>query len=220
LIEDWNYLVQRDGWKSALPVVGQEIVTLPYRRLQFVIVARSLLEPLPDLQPKIALEIREFKHADVELVRQIHRPSEARALARRLAHGHVGFLALYEGQPVGYAWACTQIDPALERVHLALEPDDVFLTDAYTVPAYRGQGVQKALKSVRLQRFRDLGYHRALAIIEACNYPSLASWQKVGAQAIGRMTFLRIGPWRQSWLQSTTHLLPPICNPAGPTGKN
>lgn len=197
LIEDWHYLIQRDGWRSALPIIGQEIATLPYRRLQFVVVARSLLEPLPELQPKIALEIRQFEPADVDWVRQINRPSEAKALARRLAHGHVGFLALHEGQPVGYAWACTQVDPALERVHLELEPDDVFFTDAYTVPAYRGQGVQKALKLVRLQRFRDLGYHRALAIIEACNYSSLIAWQKVGAQTKGWITFLRIGPWRR-----------------------
>lgn len=197
LIEDWNYLIQRDGWRSALPVIGQEIVTLPYRRLQFVVVACFLLEPLPELQPKIAFEIREFRSADLNLVRQMSRPSEAKAFARRLARGHVGFLALHEGQPAGYAWACTQIDPTLERVNLELDPGVVLFTDAYTAPAYRGQGVQKVLTLARLRRFRDLGYHQALAIIEVRNYPSLAAWRRVGAQTVGWMTFLRVGPWRR-----------------------
>ncbi len=198
LIEDWNYLIQRDGLGVALPVIGQEIATLPYRHLQFVVVARSLLEPLPELQPKIALEVREFRSADLSLVRQMNRPSEARTFAQRLARGHVGFLALHEGQPVGYAWACTQIDPALEKVNLELEPGVVFFTDAYTDPAYRKLGVQKVLKLARLQRFRELGYRQALAIIEVGNHPSLAAWRRIGGQPVGWMTFLRVGPWRRT----------------------
>lgn len=197
LIEDWVYLIQRDGWRSALPEVGWAIVTLPCRRIEFIVLARSLLEPLPDLQFRIALEIREFGLADLSLARQINRPSEARAFARRLAHGHVGFLALHEGQPAGYAWACTEIDPTIERVNLKLDPGDVLCTDAYTASAYQGQGVQAALTLARLRLFRDLGYRRALATIEVRNHPSLAVWRKVGAQAIGRMTFFRIGPWRR-----------------------
>jgi GNAT superfamily N-acetyltransferase len=197
LIQDWGYLIQHDGWRSVLPEVGRAIVTLPYLHMEFTVLARSLLEPLPDLQSRIALEIRELKSADLSLARQINRPSEARAFARRLDRGHVGFLALHEGQPAGYAWACAEIDPTLERVNLKLDPGDVFCTNAYTVSAHRGQGVQTALTLARLRLFRDLGYRRALTIIEVCNYPSLAVWRKVGAQAIGRMTFLRIGPWRR-----------------------
>jgi GNAT superfamily N-acetyltransferase len=198
LVEDWVYLIQRDGWRSALPEVGRAILTLPYRRIEFTVLARSLLEPLPDLQSGIALEIRELGAADLNLVRQINRPSEAKAFARRLAHGHVGFLALHEGQPVGYAWACTEIAPTIERVNLKLGPGDVLCTDAYTVSAYRGQGVQTVLTLARLKLFRHLGYRRALTTIEMRNHPSLAAWQKVGAQAIGRMTFLRIGLWRRT----------------------
>ena len=197
LTEDWVYLIQRDGWRSALPEVSRAIVTLPYRHIEFIVLACSLLEPLPDLQFGIALEIRKFGLADLNLARQINRPSEARAFARRLDRGHVGFLALHEGQPAGYAWACTEIDPTLERLNLKLDPGDVFCTDAYTASAYRGRGVQAALTLARLRLFRDLGHCRALVTIEVRNHPSLAVWRKVGAQAIGRMTFFRIGPWRR-----------------------
>ena len=80
---------------------------------------------------------------------------------------------------------------------MKLDPGDVLCTDASTASAYRGQGVQTALTLARLRLFRDLGYRRALATIEVRNHLSLAVWRKVGAQAIGRMTFFRIGPWRR-----------------------
>ena len=61
LIEDWQYLIRQDGIKSALPNRGREIARLPYRHLKFIILARLLAEPLPELQPKIPLEIHHFE---------------------------------------------------------------------------------------------------------------------------------------------------------------
>jgi len=197
LIEDWVYLIRRDGWRSAWPEVIQAIVTLPYRRMKFVIVARSLLEPLPNLQPAIALEIREFEPADVDLVQQIDRPSEARACAHRLTRDHRGLVALHNGQPAGYAWGCTET--ILERVHLKLDPGDILCTDAYTALAFRSRGIQTVLTLARFRLFRDLGYRRAVTYIEQHNDPSLTVWRKVGSQVVGHVDFVRIGPWR--WLR-------------------
>ena len=198
LTEDWRYVIRRDGWKAVWCAVGQEIMALPYKHSQFVIVARSLLEPLPDMQPKIDLEIRPFEQSDIDLVRHIHRPSEARLCAARLAHGHKGLLALHKGQPVAHAWACDEVEPTLERVHPKLEPGDMLCVDVYTAPAFRGQGIQTVLTLARFRLFRDLGYHRAVTYIEAHNYPSLAVWQKkLGSKVVGRIDFTRIGPWRR-----------------------
>ena len=196
LTRDWQYFIRRDGVKSALPAIGLEIARLPYRHLSFLIVARSLSEPLPDLCPRIPLEIRLLGCSDLKLVRQIHRPSEARACARRLERGHTGLLAFYQGQVAGYAWACTEVHPSLERVQLTLAPDDVLCVDAYTAPAFRGKGVQTALALARCRLFRDQGYQRAIAYIERRNAPSLAVWRKLGGQEIGEIEFRRIGPWR------------------------
>ena len=117
LWEDWKYLIRRDGARSALPAIGQEVAGLPYRHTSLLLLARSLLEPLPDLQPKITLDIRPFTQTDLDLVRDIDRPSEARLCARRLERGYTGLLALHENQPAGHAWACIKMDPQLERVH-------------------------------------------------------------------------------------------------------
>jgi RimJ/RimL family protein N-acetyltransferase len=197
LMEDWKYFIRQNGLKSALPAVGLEIARLPYRQMKFVLLARSLVEPLPDLQHKVTLHIRPFTESDLDLVRQIDRPSEVKLCARRLERGHSGLLAVHENQPAGYAWACIEVDPGLERVHLRLEPGDVLCVDAYTAPAFRGKGIHTALTMARCRLFGGLGYQRAIAYVERRNVPSLAVWRKLGGQEIGEIEFRRIGPWRR-----------------------
>lgn len=196
ITEDWKCMIRRDGLKIALPAVVHEIALLPYRRLRFTIFSRSLTESFPDFQPKIALEIRPFQQSDLEAVREIDRPSEARQCARRLAHSHNGLTALYHGRPVGYAWGCSEVNPELERVLIQLGSGDILCTDAFTDPSFRGWGVQTALSLARFQMFRDLGYRRAICYIENGNLPSLAVWQKkLGGHIVGTIDFMRIGPW-------------------------
>jgi len=194
-LQDWTYWAERDGWRTALVNAILDMGSLPYRHTRFLVVARSLSEPLPDLRPKIMLEIRPFEPADVELVRHIHRPSEARICTQRLAHGHHGVVAQHQGRIVGYGWGCT--DMSLERMPVTLRPGDVLCTDAYTAPAYRGQGIQTALMLARMRLFGDLGYKRMLACIIENNYPSLAVWRKVDSQVVQKGDFKRIGPWRR-----------------------
>ncbi len=202
LLENWRHLIRRDGWKLALPRIGAEIATLPYRYIPFVVVTRSLVDPLPDLHAKVALEIRMFERADLDFVRRENIPSEANLCARRLERGHYGLVACLEGNgcsastAVGYAWAST--DLSLEKVDFELAPGDVLVTDAFTAPAYRGQGVQTALSLARLRLLRDQGYERALAYIETGNDASLAVWRKMGAQVTARLDFVRIGFWRRT----------------------
>jgi GNAT superfamily N-acetyltransferase len=194
-IQDWSYSVRRDGWRSALSYTIDDILALPYHHTKFVVMARSLLEPLPELKPKIALEIREFEAADLDQVRRINRPSEARICAQRLDRGHRGVVAQYEGQVIGYGWGCTEM--SLERMPVQLGSSEILCTDAYTAPAFRGKGVQTVLMLARMQMFRDLGYNRILTCIIEDNYPSLAVWRKVDSQVVQRGDFRRIGPWRQ-----------------------
>jgi len=198
LIEDWQTLIRQDGPKSALPLVAREIAQLPYRHLHFIILARTLAEPLPAMQPKIPLEIRPFGASHLELVRAIDRPSEARLCERRLRNGQRGLVAFHRSQLAGYAWGCCPVNWELERVTLKLEPGDILCSDVFTTPALRRMGVQTALTLKRFELFRDLGLSRAICYIEFRNAPSLAVWQrKLGSKIVGRIDFLRIGPWYQ-----------------------
>jgi GNAT superfamily N-acetyltransferase len=195
LTEDWRYFTERDGFKSSLALIMSDLVRLPYRHLKFYIIACSLQDPFPDWQPQIELLIRPLERDDLDLVRQRDRPSEARLDAQRLAQGDKGFVAFYNGQPVGYTWGSTDPLTRLERVHPKLKPGDVLFTDSYTYPAFRGRGVQTALTLARFNLFRDLGFGRAISTIEIHNKPSLAVWQKkLNGKTIGEIDFIRIGP--------------------------
>lgn len=203
-LEDWKFLVHRDGFRPALSSIAKDLSILPYRHLRFLILERSLSMPLPDLPAKIDLEIRPFEKDDLEVVKKMDRPSEARLCAKRLVRGHKGLIALHEGQPVGYAWGCTEVDPSLERVQLKLEPGDVLCADVYTLPAFRGKGIQTSLTIARFRLFCDLGCRRAVTYIEMRNAPSLAVWQrKMGSLTTGQVDFVRLGFWyRVKYLQA------------------
>jgi RimJ/RimL family protein N-acetyltransferase len=196
LTEDWSYFAKREGLLSSLSLFISDLARLPYRHLNFILFARSLLDPFPDWQPKIQLTIRAFEYTDLEFVWQIDRPSEARLCKQRLIQGHKGLVALSDGHPVGYTWGSTDIHTQLERVHPQLILGDFICTDSYTSPAYRGQGVQTALTLARFHLFQELGYRRAICYIEVGNKPSLAVWQKkLNSQVMGHIDFIRVGPW-------------------------
>jgi hypothetical protein len=196
LIQDWKYLTRRDGWKAGLPQVGKGIASLPYRRIRYVVMARSLIEPLPEGKPKIRLEIRPFQASDLDFVRREYLPSEANLCARRLERGHYGVVAYQDGQVMGYRWGSA--DTSLERVDLHPEPCSVLFTDSFTRPAVRCKGVCTALSITMFGMFRDMGYQRVIAYIEIHNEPSLAVWRKMGAQVVAHIDFKRIAFWRQT----------------------
>jgi GNAT superfamily N-acetyltransferase len=143
-------------------------------------------------------EIRTFTGADLKRITEINRPSESRLCAHRLARGHYGFIATNHNQAAGYAWGCAEIDSQLERVPIKLNHGDILCNDAFTVPAYRGMGVQTALTLTRLKLFHQAGYKRAICYIENGNYPSIYVWQqKLKSTIIGQIDFKRIGAWYQ-----------------------
>ena len=198
LTEDWSFIAQHDGWSPAVSAISTKLLSLLYQRRQFIVIARSLLTPLPDLQPKIDLEIRPFKPADLDLIQGFDFPSDVKLCARRLKCGHRGVLALVQGHFAGYAWTYTAAQPALDHVRFDLASGDVLLLSDYTVPAFRGQGVQTALILARLRMFLHMGYQRAFTCVHKQNSPSLAAYRKVGGHDYGVMDDLRIGPCRRA----------------------
>ncbi len=198
LLEDWLFWVRRHGGLPAMRAVAGDLARLPYRRIRYIVHGRSLLEPFPDFKPKIPLEIRPFERSDAKFIRQMDRPSEARLCTARLAYGQKGVLALHGSVPVGHAWSCIKVERALERVHLPLRHGDVLFSDAYTAPAFRGRGVQRAMMLARMRLFREMGYRRAINYVDRRNAPSLAASRKLGWRVVGHIDFFRIGPWRWS----------------------
>jgi GNAT superfamily N-acetyltransferase len=203
LIEDWKSYFKRKTLKQAVRMVAKEALQLPCRHIHYLIIARSLLDPFPELTTDPHLAVRKFDPSDLAGVAEIDRPSEARMYARRLAGGQTGVAALHDRMLVGFAWASKKVDLDIERFNLKLELSDFLCTDAYTAPAHRRSGVQKLLILERLKLFRELGSKRAICYIESTNLPSLKAWKKLGGYVIGEIDYFRFGIWR--WTRTSYH---------------
>jgi len=197
LIDDWSYIAQHEGRSSSLLAMLKKMTGLLYHRNQFVVMACSLLEPLPDLRPKIELEIRAFEPSDLSLLTGCDFPSDIRLCAQRLKYGHLGVLALAQDQVAGYAWTYTSTQTALDRIRFDLSSKEVLFLSDYTVPTFRGLGVHTAMTLRRLQIFQELGYQNAFACVDSKNGPSLAVYRKVGGYPNGVIQDLGVGPWRR-----------------------
>jgi len=195
VVGDWIFLIRRDGWKSSRSRIVKELGHLPYRKMHYLVLARSLADSIPEFPVKRAIAIRSFTKDDLEFVRREYLPSEANLCQRRLSKGQLGFVASVDGQTAGYCWLAK--NDALERVRLFTEPGDILAPNAFTAPVFRNIGIKTALAIECLCLARESGYGRIITYIESDNRPSRKIWQnKLGAKIIGRFVFQRIGFFR------------------------
>jgi GNAT superfamily N-acetyltransferase len=82
---------------------------------------------------------------------------------------------------------------------LDLEPGEVFVSGAFTVPALRGRGVSGAAITRLAHALADEGCVRMLACVLAENHAAKRSCDKVGYRPIGRLGYVKLGSWRRDF---------------------
>jgi len=193
--QDLQAKIRQSGLLGAGHWLIQYLASVPYEHIEFTVFARSLDEPLPAAHPDIPVTMRLATEEDLPRFRDIVLPSEYRHFARRLTHGRLCFLALLQDNPqelVAYCWAATEIDPDIDKLILDLPPGIAYVDDAYTLPAYRRQGIQTAAHLYRLQYLQILGCKRAILIVDVKNQASQALVRRLGYREIGQTSFLRV----------------------------
>jgi ribosomal protein S18 acetylase RimI-like enzyme len=130
-------------------------------------------------------------------------PEEATALAGMdaaeatlaLAAGDRCLLQLDERQRlVGYAWvAVAPVVFLTDGLHLALPADTAYVYKTYTLPEYRGAGLQPLRTLELLRRVEAEGRRRLLCFVKDTNLESLRGVRKAGYEPVGdvRFSFLR-----------------------------
>lgn len=192
LTYDWKEKIQRGDWRGASRWLIEIFASLPYRHIEYIVFARSLLEPLPTATPRLPVTLRLAMKADLVRFQGLVLPSEISYFSQRLDHGRYCFLALDGEHLAGYCWATTQVEPHVDNLELKLQPGDVYVDDAFTAPAYRRQGIQTAVHLYRLRYMKDLGCQRAILIVSEDNVASQQLVRKLGYQEIDRLSFRRI----------------------------
>ena|GEM_PF-6139928 len=111
----------------------------------------------------------------------------------RLKNGDICCCAIFEGEIVSYCWI------ALHRAcvgeigkTIILNNKEIYLYDAFTKPAYRGNGLFPKILSVILSYGRVKGYQRALIFALSSNISSIAAIKKTDFRDFQNVYFLDI----------------------------
>jgi len=198
LLQDLRAQAQRDGWRQTGRWLAESLVSLPYCRIEYTVFARSLLESLPAAQPRLPVVLRRATAADLARFEGFVLPSELRHFAHRLARGRYCFLAVDADNLAAYCWATTNVEFAIDNLKMQLQPEDAYVDDAFTVPAFRRKGIQTAVHLYRLEYMRNLGCQRAILIVDAKNTASQRLVRKLGYQEVDHLSFRRI-LWKRNY---------------------
>jgi hypothetical protein len=165
-----------------------------YRRL---ILLERPLSAIPEVSIPASLRVTVLQDSEIGAYLGFRRDQGAAKIRCRLAQGHRCFAVWHEDQIVHAAWAATGRAPIeyLSR-DLALRPGEVFTFDSYTAPAFRGRGASPLRALVLGQHFRAHGYQSVLTTVLPENTVGFRPLEKVGAERVGVIGYIGVGPWR------------------------
>ncbi len=160
------------------------------------------------------LEVREAKAGDPALAGL---PVDDQVLAYRFGQGAVCLVALDEGKTVGSIWFCFgAYDEDMVRCRFLLLPaaTTAWDFDVYVAPDHRLGRTFARMWAAANAYLRARGVQWSLSRVSAYNVASLQSHKRLGARAVGRATFLTLGPLQIMW--STAR---PRCHVSWGTGR-
>jgi|GEM_PF-291249 len=171
-----------------------------YRRL--FLLSRSLGEPLPALRVSLPLAMDWLAPDEVPEYLALRPTASAGSVAQRMGRGNRCLAARSGGRLVGVMWVCTgrALIEYLDR-ELPLAAGDVYLFDAYTDPASRGQAIAPALSAELLRRFQEAGCQRAVRATLPENVAALRAHAKAGFQPYAVIGRVKLGGWRRDFLR-------------------
>jgi GNAT superfamily N-acetyltransferase len=113
------------------------------------------------------------------------------------------FLARHQGQIVSAVWIAERSFP-LTYIHgsLDLSDDEVYVLEAFTLPAFRGKNLLPALLAHTCKHYLASGRRRAFTIIFSYNTASIRSFSKLGFKLCKLRGYWQLGPWKKDFERS------------------
>ena len=194
-LDRFNQIRASQGLYPALVRLAQTVTQWLFFRGDCFLVACSLQEPAPIVQPVNGLILKQVQLGDLDLLTTMKTSSDTLWHKMLLERERFCAVALRDEQPVAYGWFTPKVDPRVERTYVPLSRDEIFIFDLFTRPAFRRQGIQSALLRHILELGQEKGYKRALSLIAVNNTPSLNLHEKLGFRTICRFTKIRVLGW-------------------------
>lgn len=173
------------------------LAELGYRRV--VLLVRPLDEPIPEgpPHPDVTFSLLGEHRIDEYAA---YRGADRDVIAGLLARGVECHLLECDGRIVSSCWAW--IGPHWSEYLGSATPTedgDVYLSDAWTDPAYRGRAYAHVLCLHQLRQYHARGLRRAMRATVPENYSALKLHAKSGFRPLGVSATMRLGPWRRSF---------------------
>ena len=149
------------------------------------------------------LKIRSIEKKDsktlVEFTKKYHHHAGASIrIANYIRNGYSGFLALQDNEIIGYMWwVDNKIEPEMNhpelvRYNIKLEDDDVYTTDLFIAPVFRGKNNSLEFANWAYQELFKMGFKRAYGVVDLNNAPARWIYKLLGCKETVRITSRRI----------------------------
>lgn len=167
-----------------------------YRRL--TLVERELEEPL-DVEIPPGLEFGDLDEHGLDEYERL-RPGQRERAAARLAAGDRCFATWADGRLVAVRWLATKA-AHVEYLDLLLElaNGQVYHYDTYTDPGARRRGISAASHARLFETLRAEGHTSSVRAVLPENRAAVADSARAGYRTIGRIGYVKLGPWRRAF---------------------
>jgi len=173
--------IKREGLLKFTGVVIHIVWRHVYLNAWVNILYRDLQAPIPEILPKIDIEIKKIEgDAIIELKDTVDRARYLK-FENRLTKGKAGFVALVGGRIVCYVWISFQdeYEPFL-GMNIELNQENGYIYDTYVIPEFRRKGINSAVCNRALEYIKSRGYKGALTAVGGKNIPSIRTFKKLG----------------------------------------
>jgi len=147
----------------------------------------------PACEARLAVEYRKLDAAAWAVQRHTSHLLDRHLFPARFARGEHFWTAQQADKILSYCWA-TQEPVEIGEIRCVMHPrgDEVYLYDALTFAAYRGQNLYPALLQRMVEASRAQGWRRALIFVLSDNMASIRGVQKAGFREFQRVTYRNI----------------------------
>ena len=161
--------------------------------LLYVFYRMDLTRPLQPFRARVPILVRLARPEEIEGVARMDEDSSAlvelfrnRVRMRQLCH-----VAVIEDEIVGCDWVCPR--PELVPGGVVVPgPGEVYTTDAFTRPDWRGQNIHPEINYRMLQDAKERGYKTAYTLINVDNPRSWKAVKRVGWSWSGTFIWFRL----------------------------
>lgn len=168
-------------------LIGHLFASLLVSYKRYVILRRSVLESIPEIDIQKDISIKVAGHFDLPKFAKIVSPNVLKKFAKLFDEGKICLIALDADEIIYYSWVSFE-----QKSFVRIEEKEAYFFDAFTMPKYRRMGIHTRMTAERLKLIRQKGYESALVMVSTKNYPALKALKKVGFEESGEASELNI----------------------------